>query len=60
MDVDSNTLDLWKIHESAYPTLAKVTKNTCVFVHLAAQLNGYLTDSNMLHLRKEVYLSQIN
>ena len=56
LNADSNPLDWWKIYESAYPTLAKLAKNTCVFVHL----NGYLALPDMLDLRKEVYLSQIN
>ena len=32
LDADSNPLDWWKIHESAYPTLAKLAKKyLCVY-----------------------------
>ena len=55
LDVDSNPLDWWKIHESTYLNLPK---SNCVFMHLSVYLNGYLAFQDMLHLRKEVYLSQ--
>ena len=62
-DADSNPLDWWKIHESAYSTLAKLAKKylcICASVHLAVHLNGCLAHLDMLHLRRELCLSPIN